>query len=113
VTISSTSFSADSIGAFLKDVRDTATQLSGTGVAVIQARQQVRNAQADARNTDAWNVAITSQAVPTAGSEVMRARRDALTAGLTTGAAAPLGSGSAMPVWLLVAMAAAVYLMVR
>lgn len=110
--IQSTNFSADSISAFLQDVRNTATQLSGTGVAVIQARQQIRNAQADARNTDALNVAITSRASPNEGSEVIRARRDALTAGLTSGAASPMGTAG-LPVWLLVAMAAAVYVMVR
>lgn len=103
---------AQGIADFLRQVKDTATQISGTGVAVIQARQQIRNAQADGRNLDAYNVAITNSASPNASTEVIRARRDALTAGLNTGDADPMRAGG-LPVWLLVAMAAAVYVMVR
>lgn len=104
-------FSAESIGTFLKDIRETATQVTATGVSVIQARQQVRNAQADARNSDALNIAIANRASPNEGSEVLRARRDAVMAGMTM--SEPMTGVGGLPLWLLVAMAAGVYLMMR
>lgn len=79
-------YTSGGISDFFKSVQQSITQLSGTGVAVIQARQQVRNALADARNSDAVNVAIAASASPNPATEAARAYRDGVTAALTTGA---------------------------
>jgi hypothetical protein len=106
-------FSSGSIGSWLADLRSTVSQISGTGVAIIQARQQVRNAQADSRNTDGLNVRIASSASPDPTVDVYRQRRDALTAGLTSGPGAQLGQTAALPIWLIAAMAGVAFVLLK
>lgn len=106
-------FSSGSIGSWLDDLKSTVSQISGTGVAIIQARQQVRNARADARNTDGLNARIASAASPDPAVDVVRARRDAVTAGLTSGPGTNLGPTQALPIWLIAAMAGVAFLLLR
>ena len=95
-------YDSSGIQGFLDQVKSTVTQLSGTGVAVIQARQQIRNQMADARNQDQYNIRIANTSSPNVQTDVLRAERDALNASGGKGATIPGQSAT----WLLIAGAA-------
>jgi len=100
-------FNTDGLQGYIDQIKSSVTQLSGTGVAVIQARQQLRNALADSRNQDSYNIQIATASSPTPMLENLRQQRDALNAADGKGAQIPGQSNMMMPLLLLGAAAVA------
>lgn len=94
-------YDSSGIQGFVDQVKSTITQLSGTGVAVIQARQQLRNSLADARNQDAYNIQIATASSPNPQLDVLRQQRDALNASQGQGAKMPTDHSKMLPLLLL------------